>query len=721
MTVDPAMLFAVRAVGSNSSFDADFNDLVDTYMRQNPVQTAALAPTMIRFAAAKILLLKSGQGARVDWPGAGACRLMAILLVLFLEENLKHNQESDILGLSRRGLYELISSTVRERKISRAELIVALKEVDREGTVTQLVQDRAMDALWRNVDTRSAYDALVASDDVKAEKEAGKNALSLSNMLARWIVKGRYVLALGFALGMTSGDIRGSWGANGLWGAYVSRSTFAAISISVATFMMIAVYPDRLDTGGAPTYVTPILLCAAGGSAVNAFISYWMRATMYNPDTDTAMQLIHQLFVFAAAANFLYLFWCLLIKREYSWRRLRIYISTDGVIFCGCALLMRIVGPPASYPPGRVDFDTALARGAMSIFVSLIPPSMRTAIARLVRPPPHRVKHQKRPEKMLFEWMRDILDTDDSHVAESARVEELAKKTGFSESVQRVVRRRLANRLLLARVFTMVVACGWFVLADYVQIHIHPYSRFISNALFLIVGIVSYAVFFPSNLSSEASRKFTLPVNLIVAVCIVLAAGQVFVRMLPKLTSWTSFILFAAFLLAISAVWIANAVWCYLGFYSWRICRLTLFLDSLCYASFVALLKLELVPIPIFYHHPEKLDLGMVSAMCFRAAAPGILSLVMNEANRESISMRLTSLVGFHHVTLSLDQVGEHPVEQPRKQDSIINPSGVSSAASPTVSDGMSEVLSARHLRMRARSLSAQSQGAATTTTKRVS
>ena len=166
------------STSTGGNFEAEFMQLVDLYLSENPTQTAALAHCSCKVCCGQgSQAYKSGQGAKVNWPGRDAERLAAIFLVLYREESLRRpgkRRRKEILGLSLIELYDMIARICRTT-VSREALSTALRE-DLEGTTTQLVQARKMEALWRVPETRSAYDAIVASKEVVREQGPQQSA-----------------------------------------------------------------------------------------------------------------------------------------------------------------------------------------------------------------------------------------------------------------------------------------------------------------------------------------------------------------------------------------------------------------------------------------------------------------------------------------------------------------------------------------------------------------
>ena len=153
---------------SKDSFVSAFDELLDEYIRQHPVHTEALTPAEVRFAAGKFLLSKSKRIGVIAWPGDGAARLAAILLVLFVEG--LASSQSSVLGIATPELYTLMERAVRDGGVSRAELLRHTTVVDRVGNAVLLAQSDELRRLW--LEQPSARDGSGSSLPSVSEDEA---------------------------------------------------------------------------------------------------------------------------------------------------------------------------------------------------------------------------------------------------------------------------------------------------------------------------------------------------------------------------------------------------------------------------------------------------------------------------------------------------------------------------------------------------------------------
>lgn len=687
------------------NFESEFMQLVDLYLAENPTVSPALAHYSIRFAAAKVLLYKSGQGNKVNWPGRDAERLAAIFLVLYREESLrrqttKRGRRKEILGLQLHELYELICGICRT-KVSRKALITALLEVDLEGTVTQLVHDRKMEALWRVPETRSAYDALVASDEVAREKEAARRrAKVVKDLLARGLAYGRYVITFGCGVTVTLGDMYGWWSyADELPLALIrgphARAGLNIIILAIGMLTIIGIFPDRLDTKGAQKYLLAVVLSSGGFATLNLCLSFHHRHAIY-PADDVALTLCHLLFILGVVFNNLS-HWRPLLQGRFSYAILEHFMLYDGSIYLLAALAFRHLGPPSFYPPGRVNFVSAICRSLNSFIISaMVTKSGREAVMYWLKKDPLDFNLNG-----VFGSTRAIFDSYDFFVAESARVEEL-QRTGASEGVQRAVRKRLASRLNIVRVLTCFLAMAWCMLAEYLQIwqtYRLNYGRAAFASFSIVITTIISASSFPSDGVGEGAlprRTFVMPANVVTALAAT-AWGISSYRRMSRWTTWEDaasarlFYLQLSQLVATWALWAVNAVLCvYHPRYSWSIFRAILFCDSLIYLVGAFAVRFVLVQCNLLQCITlEGCDPQTTfQAACLRGLSSGILSLVATYANRQRLAT-WSSGAGLHHVTLDLHQVGTHAGRESHGLHNSSYPMssvGTDSDASPVVS-----------------------------------
>ena len=109
-----------------------------------PVHTRALLPADVRFAASEYLLMKTQQG---DWPGDGATRLAAILLVLFSELR-AGSSASTIMGITKSELYSLLKRAVHVGGLQRKDVLRETATVDLVGDALSFAKSDALRRLW---------------------------------------------------------------------------------------------------------------------------------------------------------------------------------------------------------------------------------------------------------------------------------------------------------------------------------------------------------------------------------------------------------------------------------------------------------------------------------------------------------------------------------------------------------------------------------------------
>ena len=182
----------------------EFMSLVDEYVAAYPLASrGALSANCVRIAAAKLLLRKRLQrqakaGTTVDrriaWPGEGAAKLAAILLVLFVQECLVENQTA-ILGVGVQAFYRIMSALVRESQVSREELMAELIQVDDEGSATTFASSAEVAKLWSDpaAAVHAARGGVGAAAALQVVKEVldEKNEWSDDSMLPESAMEGQ--------------------------------------------------------------------------------------------------------------------------------------------------------------------------------------------------------------------------------------------------------------------------------------------------------------------------------------------------------------------------------------------------------------------------------------------------------------------------------------------------------------------------------------------------
>lgn len=660
----------MAASSGDDTFASEFMALVDAYIAQHPVLTTTLSRASLRFAAGKILILQSGRGKELNWPGEGATRLAAILLVLFLHDGLRKSRDT-ILGITSQELYTLLCRIVSERQLSREDVMDALLEVDTEGTALQLVQHREFKALWHaSVREGSEHGSSDKSRTGAAgQSRSRRRARRFLSLFITWVVENRYILSPLFAISITVGDLRGAWMHSERWKLIVlGRGAINGALVATTLMMFITVFPDELDTPGARRYITPICMVTDAAGATNMLISLARSGPMHT-DAQSLCRSIHAIFVVVACINYandVYVrIWC----SHSSWRWMRKFMAIDGVIYMSFVALMRATGPPASYPPGAVPFGAAFGRGFMTMAVSALstPANRRrlSALAGGVRPMSSTSHRGAKPSSKLevFSKLREIFDADEDLVVESARIEEL----DATADIQRAVRQRLASRAALFRMGTVILALLWFFIADYLHIwksHSLIFGRPVFFNSSLMVGLWIITSSFPSDLSTASAHKFVLPCNILCAISGTASASMAFNRATAAPMSAQLLGIHRFIRLVVSGVWVVNAIFCLRRKYSWRAVRTTLLLDGSIYT--VCMLTIRALGEQIYPHaidpgNFENADREFAAAL-MRASGPLLLGLLLNESNRQRIASIATG-AGWNHVILSLNQttaLGQH-------------------------------------------------------------
>lgn len=117
---------------------------VDELLLAHPLAGSSLAMQDVRYAAQLLLRRKDSWERGVD----DLLRLIAVLLVLYTEECLEHEQRA-ILGLGSGQFYSLLEKVVQKSAASMQlcldDLIMAVAQVDTTSTTTRLMQASGQD------------------------------------------------------------------------------------------------------------------------------------------------------------------------------------------------------------------------------------------------------------------------------------------------------------------------------------------------------------------------------------------------------------------------------------------------------------------------------------------------------------------------------------------------------------------------------------------------
>ena len=360
--------------------------LVDEYVEEYPL-TVQDSPSHngVRIVAAKLLLHRrmtqqqAGGEQAISWPGEGAARTAAIMLVMFVQECLTHGCKK-VLGVGAQDFYEILASIIREGGVGREELMAELIEHDREGSATQLASSAQFARLWSEGEAqmqavRDAMSDAGWSDDrmlpesARSACEAARDKRDITDS-ATPLYKRKIFMRL-FRVRMVSMTIVAAYflAAGRL---QVSReATFV-----FGTTIHIASWPT--DLRGASRFTQ---LPACSTALVVCFVTY--RAYFYTSEThvNAACSCVHALLCVVSAGA-----WMsgglLSILEIHSWWAVRTSLVVDGAAFLIAVLALRWLGPPPSYPPGNVPFPVAVLRACFSFaYAAWLTPANRLRTA----------------------------------------------------------------------------------------------------------------------------------------------------------------------------------------------------------------------------------------------------------------------------------------------------------------------------------------------------
>ena len=391
-----------------------FMALVDEFLVAYPLVGGGtgLAPESLRFATAKLLLhkrllLRNASIEHSGWPGKGAAKLAAILLVLFVQEVLARNQVS-VLGIPSDSFYEIIVFIVqRSPGVMRNDLMSALDEVDQERCTVELARSLEFDRLWSTADARSAS-SLESVEEAPQEEALGWSHSSLESMLledslvpecaqgleddlielhelaapAAPIFRQKLsARSLRFRMVCAAGPV--IWflalefiAVTRVYGKAAAQVVLHTSILVVGCSVAAASFPSNLASQQRftllPTIMTTLSVVAA------SFLDFARRSEAH---VNSACQLVHlalclaTVCAWASAAISSY-------RRQYSWSHVRGVLCAEGVAFLLATAAFRWFGPPPSYPPGNVPFEIAVLRGiAPLMWSAMLTSGLRQRIA----------------------------------------------------------------------------------------------------------------------------------------------------------------------------------------------------------------------------------------------------------------------------------------------------------------------------------------------------
>lgn len=372
------------AVDAAAAEPDPFMRLVDEYIGGYPLVSSSISHNNLRLVAAKLLLYqrmkrKSSATSVEQWPGSGAARLAAIMLVLFVQECLAGNQRT-VLGVAVSEFYEILSvEVVRKAGVTRDALMWELIEVDQEGTAIQFASSNEITKLWQNEEPyevklkavkESSDDAAEWSDNTLLPETAREAKLpqivtrkltqrsrrfpivlcaSVSTWLVAWFLSSQIVIAKDLVVTLIFG-----------------------VSCSLGTTIAAALFPNDLASVNRritlwPCCITAVSVCAVVGNEMQQNLEK-MSADNLNPACRAVTVAMSVIFMCAWTSGAV-----LSALESYSWRNVRLVFLADGLAFVLGATSLRVLGPPDSYPPSDSRFGVSLLRGLLTCVHRIFP------------------------------------------------------------------------------------------------------------------------------------------------------------------------------------------------------------------------------------------------------------------------------------------------------------------------------------------------------------
>ena len=388
-----------------AAVEDEFMKLVDEYIQTYPLADGgALSRNCVRLAAGKLLLHKRQQqsgGPRAHWPGEGAARVAAILLVLFVQECLVNSQQA-ILGFDEAEFYEILSNLVRKAGVKREELVAELIDVDKEGSATQLASSNELGELWAGDGTadagglrRRAVTSLQAvkeapdetiewSDDTLLPETLSDTRLpGIASSAAPLYRRKLFLRSLRFRMACAVVSLVWFFAVEFICISRVYGKDFAQVALfcttsSFGTTVTVASFPRDLASHKRFTFlpccVTAFSVCIA------AYLQFFYRSQSHVNFACTVVHAIVSVLAPAAWASAAVLSG----RGWYTWRAARGVLFSDGATFLLGTIALRALGPPPAYPPGNISYNVALFRAIVPlVWSAILTPDRRVRFAEL--------------------------------------------------------------------------------------------------------------------------------------------------------------------------------------------------------------------------------------------------------------------------------------------------------------------------------------------------
>ena len=183
-----------------------------------------------------------------------------------------------------------------------------------------------------------------------------------------------------------------------------SRVIIYFISLYPTSFIIAAAFPTDASTrAGANFTVVPVVLGSAlrcFGIVLDFYHTVYTRWDTVESTTFTIIYLITSavilsIWLFALRQG---------LKRRFSWTLGRRTHLMEGTALLLCAVSLRATGASTTFPPGRMSFSAAIARGSLAVMLGgvVLAPRSRRAMAEMAS---------------RFRWNRVTLSLDDLAVA----------------------------------------------------------------------------------------------------------------------------------------------------------------------------------------------------------------------------------------------------------------------------------------------------------------
>lgn len=392
---------AARGEGIASQYFA----LVDEYMRAYPVTGEFISVSSVRFATARILMIKTAGRCSdpTGWSEGSALRLAACLFVLLVEEHLVHTKRS-VLGMTVSETHGILSSLL-DTGITRAALVDEIAAVDMEGSASLLSHEPTFNRLWQ-----SRLEESTASGDSSSGNEEDPLPLlpetvepplppgpmrgvvvhRLATRTAAFRAALLCVIVAYFTAELSSYSLRPSMPvAQAFWWLAAPTSLtedttklfMYALTQVMGTSIVVSIFPGDLASPAGRRFTSVAVTLTALGAIASIVASFRTSVAHVNVACtwSHAVLCVALAVIWGATA-------VASVSGTYTWGKMRTLYIADSLSWMTGMLALRALGPPPAYPPWNVPFGIGMARALPTLCIGLtLTSALRHRLASAIR------------------------------------------------------------------------------------------------------------------------------------------------------------------------------------------------------------------------------------------------------------------------------------------------------------------------------------------------